>query len=109
MSSASYPQGMNSYNNRKSNNLNLNTKQILPTSYKSWKGSGPFSNPTGITSTHIRPLTNNDVSNSYPTSFGLPRPIKHYRRGTIIPNQKTILIVIKINYPLSLRFLDPSI
>ena len=93
MSSSSYPQGMNSYNNRKSNNLNLNTKQVLPTNYTTWKGSPPFSNPIGIASTHIRPLTNNDITNSHPTGFGLPRPIKHYRRGTIIPTQKTILTV----------------
>lgn len=93
MSSAFYPQGMNSYNNRKSQNLNLNTNPILPIGYASWKGSGPFSNPVGITSTHIRPLTNNDTGNVFPTGFGLPRPIKHYRRGTVIPLPKTVFIV----------------
>lgn len=70
MSSAFYPQGMNSWNNR--------TPQG---GYKSWKGSGIFSNPTGITSTHIRPLTNKDPGNFFPTGFGLPRPIKHHRKG----------------------------
>lgn len=73
MSSAFYPQGMNSWNNR------------LPQGgYKSWKGKGVYSNPVGVTSTHIRPLTNNDPGNVFPTGFGLPRPIKHYRKGTVI-------------------------
>jgi hypothetical protein len=39
----------------------------------------------GVTSTHIRPLTNKDPGNVFPTGFGLPRPIKHYRKGTVIP------------------------
>lgn len=74
MSSAFYPQGMNSWNNR------------LPQGgYKSWKGTGVFSNPVGTTATHIRPLTNNDPGNVFPTGFGLARPIKHYRKGTVIP------------------------
>ena len=74
MSSAFYPQGMNSWNNR------------LPQGgYKTWKGTGIFSNPVTVTSTHIRPLTNNDPGNVFPTGFGLPRPIKHYRKGTVIP------------------------
>lgn len=72
MSSAFYPLGMNSWNNR------------LPQGgYKTWKGSGPYQNPIGVTSTNIRPLTNNDYGNVFPTGFGLPRPIKHYRKGTI--------------------------
>jgi hypothetical protein len=74
MASAFYPQGMNSSNNR------------LPQGgYKTWKGQGPFSNPVINTATHIRPLTNNDPGNVFPTGFGLPRPIKHYRKGTVIP------------------------
>jgi hypothetical protein len=74
MSSAFYPQGMNSWNNR------------LPQGgYKTWKGRDIFSNPVTVTSTHIRPLTNNDPGNIFPTGFGLPRPIKHYRKGTVIP------------------------
>ena len=74
MSSAFYPQGMNTWNNR------------LPQGgYKSWKGQGVFSNPVGLTATHIRPLTNNDPGNVFPTGFGLARPIKHYRKGTVIP------------------------
>jgi len=74
MSSAFYPQGMSTYNNR------------LPQGgYKTWKGDGPLSNPVGITATNIRPLTNNDTGNIFPTGFGLPRPIKHFRKGTVIP------------------------
>jgi hypothetical protein len=74
MSSAFYPQGMNSWNNR------------LPQGgYKTWKGKGSFSNPVINSATHIRPLTNNDPGNVFPTGFGLARPIKHYRKGTVIP------------------------
>ena len=76
MSSAFYPLGMNSWNNR------------LPQGgYKTWKGSGPYQNPIGVTSTNIRPLTNNDYGNVFPTGFGLPRPIKHYRKGTLTLNK----------------------
>lgn len=72
MSSAFYPLGMNSWNNR------------LPQGgYKTWKGSGSYQNPIGVTSTNIRPLTNNDYGNVFPTGFGLPRPMKHYRKGTV--------------------------
>lgn len=49
--------------------------------YKSGKGSGIYSNPVGMSTGNIRPLTNNDPSNSAPYKFGLPRPIKHYRNG----------------------------
>lgn len=78
MSSAFYPLGMNSYNNR------------LPQGgYVTWKGG----NPVGITSGTIRPLTNKDVGNNYPAPFGQqpaapglhcrkPRPIKHARKGS---------------------------
>ena len=74
MSTAFYPLGMKSYNNH-----------VHQGGYKTWKGSGVFSNPVGITSTHIRPLTNNDSGNVFPTGFGLPRPMKHYRKGRVIP------------------------
>ena len=74
MSSAFYPQGMNSWNNRTAQG-----------GYKTWKGRGVFSNPVGVTATHIRPLTNNDPGNVFPTGFGLPRPIKHFRKGRVIP------------------------
>ena len=70
MSSSFYPLGMNSYNNR------------LPQGgYKASKGVGVFSNQTGVTAGNIRPLTNNDPTNNTPQKFGLPRPIKHYRKG----------------------------
>lgn len=49
--------------------------------YKSWKGfSIPPANKNDTIGT-IRPLTNNDVSNSSETGFGLARPIKHSRKG----------------------------
>lgn len=70
MSSAFYPLGMNSYNNR------------LPQGgYKSWKGTGINSFPVGITPGTIRPFTNKDYTNYFTTGFGLPHPIKHYRIG----------------------------
>ena len=74
MSSAFYPLGMNSYNNR--------TPQG---GYKTWKGRGVFSNPVGITSGNMRPLTNRDPLNCAIYKAGLARPIKHYRRGIAIP------------------------
>lgn len=84
MSSAFYPLGMSSWNNR------------LPQGgYKSWKGDGILSNPVGITSGHIRPLTNNDSGNIFQTGFGLPRPMKHYRKGRVIP---TSFDDLNINY-----------
>ncbi len=70
MSSAFYPQGVNI--------------RINEGGYKSWKGNKPFSNPIGTTATLIRPLTNNDRTNDSLSSFGLPRPIKHYRKGTVV-------------------------
>jgi len=86
MSSAFYPQGMNSWNNR------------LPQGgYKTWKGRGVFSNPVGVTATHIRPLTNLDPGNVFPTGFGLPRPLKHYRKGTVIPIPESVFSFEKNN------------
>ena len=81
MSSAVYPLGMRSmpssgYNHRST---------YLNKQYVSWKGTGINSNPVGIASGHIRPLTNNDPGNVFPTGFGLPRPIKHFRKGRVIP------------------------
>lgn len=75
MSSAFYPLGMKSYNNHTSQG-----------GYKSWKGTGLFRTPMGITTTNIRPLTNNDTGNMFPTGHGLPRPLKHYRKGSLPPN-----------------------
>jgi hypothetical protein len=70
MSTAFYPLGMKTYNNH-----------VNQGGYKSWKGDGINSNPVGITAGTIRPLTNNDPRNNYETGFGLPRPIKHARKG----------------------------
>lgn len=71
MSSAVYPQGMSSYNNR-----------VLEGGYVSWK---PPLMSTSIAPGQIRPLTNNDQGNVFETGFGLPRPLKHYRRGRGMP------------------------
>lgn len=81
MSSAFYPLGMKSYNNH------------LPQGgYKTWKGTGVFSNPVGVTASHIRPLTNLDPGNIFPTGFGLPRPLKQYRKGRVIPYTGPVII-----------------
>lgn len=74
MSTALYPLGMKSYNNH-----------VNQGGYKTWKGRGILGNPVGVSASHIRPLTNNDPGNNFPTGFGLPRPIKHYRKGRVIP------------------------
>lgn len=90
MSTAYYPQGMRTMPSGGRMNA------TLPGQYVSWKGSGVFSNPVGTAPTHIRPLTNNDpgnvfLSGSFPAGvFGkgrrfIPRPIKHYRKGRVIP------------------------
>lgn len=81
MSTAFYPTNMRQQ--AASGYSNNSTLENIP--YVSWKGTGIFSNPVGVTSTHIRPLTNMDPGNIFPTGFGLPRPIKHYRKGTVIP------------------------
>lgn len=77
MSTAFYPTNM-----RQQSSGGYSNKSTLENiKYVSWKGTGVFSNPVGVTSTHIRPLTNNDPGNVFPTGFGLPRPLKHYRKG----------------------------
>lgn len=81
MSSAFYPLGMKTYNN-----------YVPQGGYKTWKGTGVFSNPVGVTASHIRPLTNLDPGNIFPTGFGLPRPIKHYRKGRVIPYPDSIIV-----------------
>ena len=63
MSSAFFPLGMN--NNR-------NSQWYVP-----WKGV----TPSGTTSGTIRPFTNNDLTNDSFIGFGLPRPMKHARKG----------------------------
>ena len=83
MSTANKPLGMNSMPasgyNHKSTTYN---KQYIP-----WKGTGINSFPVGTAAGHIRPLTNNDPGNVFQTGFGLARPIKHYRKGRVIPAQ----------------------
>ena len=81
MSSAVYPLGMNSMpSSGYTHKSTYYNKQ-----YASWKGTGVNSFPVGTAPGHIRPLTNNDPGNVFPTGFGLPRPIKHFRKGRFIP------------------------
>ena len=85
MSSAFYPLGMNhmpasGYNHRST----FYNKQYVPP-----KGVGVNSFPVGTAPGHIRPLTNKDPGNVFQTGFGLPRPIKHYRKGRVVPPQPT--------------------
>jgi hypothetical protein len=86
MSTAVYPLGMktmpSSGYNHKSTYYN---KQ-----YITWKGTGINRNPVGTASGHIRPLTNNDPGNVFQTGFGLPRPIKHFRKGRVIVSEPII-------------------
>ena len=93
MSTAFYPTNMR--RQAASGYSNGSTLANIP--YVPWKGSGVFSNPVGVTSTHIRPLTNNDPGNVFPTGFGLPRPIKHYRKGTVIPIHFNVLTIDPTN------------
>jgi len=82
MSTAFYPLGMSTYNNR------------LPQGgYESWKGSGVFSNPVGITSGNLRPLTNKDPANDAIYKAGSTRPLKwQYRRGISVPVPIPVLV-----------------
>jgi hypothetical protein len=83
MSSAFYPLGMNSMpSSGYSHKSSYYNKQ-----YITWKGTGQNSFPIGSAPGHIRPLTNNDSGNIFETGFGLPRPIKHYRKGRVITSQ----------------------
>jgi hypothetical protein len=83
MSSAFYPQGMNTHTEEGG--------------YKTWKGHPPFSNPIATTATLIRPFTNNDYRNITQSKFGLPRPIKHYRKGTVTTINDNDVISSTIN------------
>jgi hypothetical protein len=77
MSTAFYPLGMKTMPSSGYNhNSTIYNKQYIP-----WKGTGRNQFPVGSASGHIRPLTNNDSGNVFPTGFGLARPIKHYRKG----------------------------
>jgi len=69
MSTAFYPLGMVSNSNRTNSEC-----------YVAQKGTGEYANPTSITSGTIRPLSNNDADTAIYN--GIPRPMKHYRRGT---------------------------
>ena len=89
MSTAFYPTNMR----RQSTGGYSNKSTLENIPYVPWKGSGIFSNPVGVTATHIRPLTNNDLGNVFPTGFGLPRPLKHYRKGTVIPINFNVLML----------------
>jgi len=81
MSTAFFPTNMRQQS--ASGYSNKSTLENIP--YVPWKGRGIFSNPVGITATHIRPLTNKDPGNIFPTGFGKARPLKQYRKGTVIP------------------------
>lgn len=70
MSSAFFPLGMNSYNNRSN-----------PHNYQPSKGTGIYKNPVAMTAGNIRPITNNDLTNFATYKHGSARPIKHYRKG----------------------------
>ena len=95
MSTAFYPQGMRS---RPASGYN-HKSAIFNKQYITWKGTGPFSNPVGTAAGHIRPLTNNDPGNVFQTGFGLPRPIKHYRKGRGIPSQPIIAVNLSVKNP----------
>ena len=91
MSTAFYPLGMRTMP------AGGRSHATLPGQYLSWKGDGPFSNPVGTAPSHIRPLTNNDsgnvfLSGNFPSRtynnvrVFLPRPLKQYRKGRVIPS-----------------------
>ena len=76
-----YPQNMETYNN-----------SSLSNPYKTWKGTGKYSNPIGITSGAIRPLTNNDLTNIAVYKQGSARPLKwQFRKGIIQKIPYTII------------------
>lgn len=77
MSTAVYPQGMRPL----SSSGYAHHSTTLNAQYIPWKGTGINQFPIGTAPGHIRPLTNNDPGNNFRTKFGLPRPIKHYRKG----------------------------
>lgn len=58
--------------------------------------------PNGITSTHIRPFTNKDYTNTYPSPFGKPRPLKQYRKGVIpYPDTNHRMVMSSVSQPLN--------
>lgn len=64
-----------SYNNR------LPQGKINPT-----KGTGINSYQTGNTAKDVRGFWNKDYTNDMPAPFGKARPIKHFRKGRVIPH-----------------------
>lgn len=98
MSSAFYPLGMKSMpaSGYTQGSTTFN-KQYIP-----WKGTGANSFPVGTAPGHIRPLTNNDPGNNFPTGFGIARPLKHYRKGRVIPAQPVEGVpTLQVNSPQS--------
>lgn len=84
MSTAFFPGGMESYNNT------VNAPFTAP--YATWKGTGLYSNPVGITSGNVRPFINNDLTNITPYKQGSARPLKwNYRRGSFTPVSSYII------------------
>jgi hypothetical protein len=94
MSTAVYPLGMRT--SMPASGYNHNSTHDCQ-QYISWKGTGSLSNPVGVAPSHIRPLTNNDSGNvfqsgSFPsrtfphTRVFIPRPLKHFRKGRVVPN-----------------------
>jgi hypothetical protein len=84
MATAFYPQGMHSYNN------SLTAPFTAP--YRTWKGTGLYSNPVGITAGNIRPLTNKDYTNIAVYKKGAARPIKRqFRKQTLTQVPYTIV------------------
>uniref|UniRef100_A0A6C0AZC3 Uncharacterized protein n=1 Tax=viral metagenome TaxID=1070528 RepID=A0A6C0AZC3_9ZZZZ len=84
MSTAFFPQGMESYNNSRT--------APFTAAYKTWKGDGKYSNPVGITAGTIRPLTNKDYFNIAVYKQGSTRPQKwQARKGTVTQVPYTII------------------
>jgi len=99
MATAFYPQGMHSYNNS-------SPSAPFTAQYLTWKGTGKYSNPVGITAGNIRPLTNNDLTNIAVYKQGSARPLKwQFRKGTITqapyiivnPNDPSQTITVNVN------------
>jgi len=107
MSTAVYPLGMR--NSMPASGYNHKSTYDCQ-QYVSWKGTGSLSNPAGIAPGHIRPLTNNDSGNVFKSgSFSsrtfpntrvfVPRPIKHFRKGRVIPSQPITVTTPDPNNP----------
>lgn len=89
MSTAVFPLGMESYNNTSFGTRGTNA-------YSTWKGTGRYQFPVGVTAGNIRPLTNKDYSNPENDArqkHGLPRPLKwQHRKGKTTQNANDLLI-----------------